>query len=106
MRTELAPELEVGRLLGKGAMARILLAREPALKRLVAVKVLPHDLASDEVAYTLASASESGQTPTGRDPEAWYQGIVALTRRFVLPVVGLALGILAAIGVWLLIHRP
>ena len=50
MRTELAPELEVGRLLGKGAMARVLLAREPALKRLVAVKVLRHDLASDEVA--------------------------------------------------------
>lgn len=50
MRTELAPELEVSRPLGKGAMARVLLAREPALKRLVAVKVLRDDLASDEVA--------------------------------------------------------
>jgi serine/threonine protein kinase len=50
IREALAPDLEVTRLLGKGAMARVLLAREPALKRLVAVKVLREELAEDEVA--------------------------------------------------------
>jgi len=50
VQASLAPELKVIRPLGKGAMARVLLAREPALKRLVAVKVLRGELAKDEVA--------------------------------------------------------
>ena len=50
IRECLAPDLEVTRCLGEGAMARVLLAREPALKRLVAVKVLREELAEDEVA--------------------------------------------------------
>jgi eukaryotic-like serine/threonine-protein kinase len=52
IRESLAPDLEVTRCLGQGAMGRVLLAREPALKRLVAVKVLREDLAEDEVART------------------------------------------------------
>ena len=36
VREELAPELEVVRLLGKGSMASVFLARDTALKRLVA----------------------------------------------------------------------
>jgi serine/threonine protein kinase len=48
-RARLAPELEVVRSLGHGSFARVLLAREPALKRLVAVKVLRAELAADEV---------------------------------------------------------
>lgn len=46
----LQPELEVVRALGRGSVGRVLLAREPALRRLVAVKVLREELAGDEVA--------------------------------------------------------
>lgn len=46
----LAPELEVQRLLGRGSMALVYLAREPALGRLVALKVLAPELASDDIA--------------------------------------------------------
>jgi eukaryotic-like serine/threonine-protein kinase len=51
--TELAglkPDLEILRQLGSGATANVYLAREPALQRLVAVKVLRPDVASDTVA--------------------------------------------------------
>jgi serine/threonine protein kinase/DNA-binding SARP family transcriptional activator len=44
---ELAPQLEIVRLLGRGAMASVFLAREPALGRLVAVKVLRPELSED-----------------------------------------------------------
>jgi serine/threonine protein kinase len=47
---ELQPDLEVLRLLGSGDTANVYLAREPALQRLVAVKVLHSDLAADTVA--------------------------------------------------------
>jgi serine/threonine protein kinase len=48
LRTELAPELEVVRRLGRGSMASVYLAREQQLKRMVAVKVLSPKLARDE----------------------------------------------------------
>jgi len=48
LRTELAPELEIVRRLGVGAMAAVYLAREGALKRLVAVKVLFPKHAADQ----------------------------------------------------------
>lgn len=44
---ELAPQLEIVRPLGRGTMASVFLAREPALRRLVAVKVLRPELAED-----------------------------------------------------------
>jgi serine/threonine protein kinase len=47
---ELQPDLEVLRLLGSGDTANVYLAREPALQRLVAVKVLRSDVAADTVA--------------------------------------------------------
>jgi serine/threonine-protein kinase len=47
LRDELAPSLEVVRLLGRGTAAIVYLAREPALRRLVAVKVLAPWLAHD-----------------------------------------------------------
>jgi serine/threonine protein kinase len=47
---ELAPEIEVLRHLGSGKAAEVFLARETALGRLVAVKVLSERLAGDEVA--------------------------------------------------------
>jgi serine/threonine protein kinase len=50
LRGELAPELELVRPLGKGSVAQVYLAREPALERLVAVKVLRNEVAGDEVA--------------------------------------------------------
>jgi serine/threonine protein kinase len=48
--TELQPDLEVLRLLGSGDTANVYLAREPALQRLVAVKVLRSNVAADTVA--------------------------------------------------------
>jgi serine/threonine protein kinase len=46
IREELAPDLEIRRSLGRGSMATVFLAREPALKRMVAVKVLRPEVAS------------------------------------------------------------
>lgn len=50
LREDLAPDVQLVRSLGEGRMARVYLAREPALKRLVAVKVMLPELARDEVA--------------------------------------------------------
>ncbi len=47
MDSDLMPELEVLRPIGQGSMADVFLAREPHLKRLVAVKVLSPHLYSD-----------------------------------------------------------
>ena len=49
VRDELAPELEVQRELGRGRTSVVYLAREPALERLVAIKVLRPDVAAEEV---------------------------------------------------------
>jgi serine/threonine-protein kinase PpkA len=49
VRSMLEPDLEVIRPLGTGSSARVYLAREPGLQRLVAVKVLRPELAGDEV---------------------------------------------------------
>ncbi len=48
LRQALAPNLLLVREIGAGGMARVFLAREPALKRLVAVKVLSGELASTD----------------------------------------------------------
>ena len=50
LRTELAPEFEILRLLGQGSMSRVFVARETGLGRLVAIKVLSPQLNLDEVA--------------------------------------------------------
>ncbi len=50
MEAELTPSLEVLRPIGQGSMAEVFLAREPQLKRLVAVKVLSPHLYSDQKA--------------------------------------------------------
>ncbi len=47
---ELAPDFEILRLLGEGSMAHVYLAREVALQRLVAVKVLKPAAAQDKTA--------------------------------------------------------
>ena len=44
------PEFKIVRLLGEGAMARVYVAREAALRRLVAIKVLNSEVAEDEIA--------------------------------------------------------
>lgn len=44
---ELRPEIEVVRPIGRGSTSDVFLAREPALKRLVAVKVMRADVAMD-----------------------------------------------------------
>lgn len=49
LRAALAPELEVLRTLGSGSTAHVYLAREIALQRLVAVKVLRPELSADPV---------------------------------------------------------
>ncbi len=48
VKRELAPDLEILRRLGVGAMATVYLAREESLKRLVAVKVLSPKHAADQ----------------------------------------------------------
>ncbi|MCI0434934.1 MAG: serine/threonine protein kinase [Gemmatimonadetes bacterium] len=50
LATDLAAEFEILRLIGRGSMAKVWLAREKALGRLDAVKVLRTELARDEVA--------------------------------------------------------
>ncbi len=48
LKQELAPQLQVIRYIGHGAMAGVFLGREADLKRLVAIKVMSPDLARDE----------------------------------------------------------
>jgi eukaryotic-like serine/threonine-protein kinase len=50
LRAALAPDIELLRPLGSGAMGDVYLAREPLLQRLVAVKVLRPEFAADSVA--------------------------------------------------------
>ena len=47
LAAELASEMDVIRLLGRGSMASVFLARDAALQRLVAIKVLKPELAQD-----------------------------------------------------------
>ena len=50
LREQLAPELEVIRLVGRGQMASVFLARDVSLRRAVAVKTLRAELAADAIA--------------------------------------------------------
>ena len=50
LQAELGPEFHVVRLLGEGSVARVYLAREQALQRLVAIKLMKSELAEDETA--------------------------------------------------------
>ncbi|NNM04484.1 MAG: serine/threonine protein kinase, partial [Gemmatimonadetes bacterium] len=67
MKAELAPDLEVIRLLGKGRMAEVYLARQVSLDRLVAVKVLSRPTSRDPSAQARfdreAKAAAALQTP-------------------------------------------
>jgi hypothetical protein len=51
LRRALAPRYELLKPLGEGGMGAVFLAREPALKRLVAIKVLSPYLRADGIAY-------------------------------------------------------
>jgi tRNA A-37 threonylcarbamoyl transferase component Bud32 len=50
LREALAPHIQITRLIGRGAMGAVFLARDPALKRDVVVKVLAPELAHDDIA--------------------------------------------------------
>ena len=50
LQTELDPDFQIVRLLGEGSMALVYVAREKALQRLVAIKVLNAEVAEDETA--------------------------------------------------------
>ena len=67
LKTELAPDLEVIRLLGRGRMAEVYLARQVSLDRLVAIKVLSRRISRDESARARfdreAKAAAALETP-------------------------------------------
>jgi serine/threonine protein kinase len=67
LKRELAPDLEVIRLLGTGRMAEVYLARQVSLDRLVAIKVLSRQISRDESAQARfdreAKAAASLETP-------------------------------------------
>ena len=48
----LGVQYEIGRLIGRGGMGAVYLARERSLDRLVAIKILPPETAADAVADT------------------------------------------------------
>ncbi len=50
LKRALSPRIEVLRRLGGGGMSTVYLGRDPALRRLVAIKVLSDDLANDPLA--------------------------------------------------------
>ena len=50
LQSELSPDFQIVRLLGDGSMANVYLARETALSRMVAIKVMKPQLAGDETA--------------------------------------------------------
>ena len=50
LQAELDPEFHIVRLLGEGSVAQVYLARERALQRLVAIKLMKAELAEDETA--------------------------------------------------------
>ena len=50
LKKDLAPEFELVRIIGEGSVARVYLAREIALERLVAIKILRPELAVDDTA--------------------------------------------------------
>jgi serine/threonine-protein kinase len=67
LKSELAPDLEVIRLLGKGRMAEVYLARQVSLDRLVAIKVLSSGISQNDAARARfgreAKAAASLETP-------------------------------------------
>ncbi len=67
LKAELAPDLEVIRLLGTGRMSEVYLARQASLDRLVAVKILSSQIARNESARARfdreAKAAAALQTP-------------------------------------------
>ena len=50
LQAELDPEFQIVRLLGEGSVAQVYMARERALQRLVAIKLMKAELAEDETA--------------------------------------------------------
>ena len=66
LQTELDPDFQIVRLLGEGSMALVYVAREKALQRLVAIKVLKAELAKDERMRRRARDSRESHAPPPR----------------------------------------
>jgi serine/threonine protein kinase/DNA-binding SARP family transcriptional activator len=88
---ELAPRLQVLRPIGRGAMADVFLARDPALKSLVAVKFLSPELYSDDEARErfrreAQSMAQLGQHPNVCDVK-WVSDLDDRTPYLVMPFI-------------------
>ena len=70
---------EVTRILGQGAMGRVLLARDPVLNRDVAIKVLRDDLG---LPPEVVAGMQHELQRVARDPDAvfWYSFVQARAR--------------------------
>ena len=64
LRAELGGQYEVQRLIGKGGMGAVYLARELSLDRLVALKVLPSELIDSETRGMVATLKSDYGTAT------------------------------------------
>ncbi len=68
LKEELAADFQIIQLLGRGSQGRIYLAREPALKRLVAIKVLAPELVEDQTARLRFQREAQSVAPMASHP--------------------------------------
>ena len=88
---ELAPRLQVLRPIGRGTMGDVFLARDPALKCLVAVKFLSPELYADDAARERFRREAQSMAQLGHHPNVcdvkWVEDLPNKTPYFVMPFI-------------------